>query len=1374
MPIITDKQALERIPQTVNYKQAVPAKATEGISWAETIGEAASVGTQYIRDIGKGAVYNATGINNIEPNFNAFEQDITGYEEEADDLLISRNLTEFNIKKQEIDKARERGEKWSQMTTGQTITAMLAGGLADPSSYIGLGFIKQGARLTENLARVAAPNVALVAGQEAIETRFDPTRDMEDAAINTAMAGLASLVLGGGAHGLAARKAMRESAEFTKTSKDLKNYLFDKNNNVHEETYPANYAVENKDDFLALSEAMVKEDSVGAAKAMDLDPEDYVKTLDARKIETAIKDINAFKKVGYDRVLALTSTSARWMQSNITGARELTEALLEIPYRLQKDSRVATEQAFETIMKARMGEVNVAEKRIMDIYKNYGKEVTDKGGKPLVYSRDSLKQIVNNKLLKKQQPETDFKTEVTKALRRNDEHPNPHIAAAAKEVRKVLDNVGGEAERLGVLVRGPVKTAESYAPRAWEKFQMLANRDDFVNRTVKALYNKKQNDIKKVAESASKLKEKVNENFRAQYEKKKEKAVAIRDSFNRTIDKIDELEKTKLDILVEGEGKTAAKKREALQKALAVKGEERDAKLAEITSAYDEKISEIEYQIEASKNAIKQLKAGKPKKPETLTDFVVKNGGLLDDNGEISRLGYKRVGFLRKENGVSVDDMALKAWNEGFFDQLERPELNQFLDALDAEVSGNAFTTRTKDLDSLNDWLSYDERFAGFDKEELKAEFIKEIEELQVQLKEQSRAVNKIIDKYANMEEIDVKRMNDELVEAQKQYKQKYDKLAQTISSDMKAANRKLNASLKELDGELDGIIRRRDGANKRIDKKAQKQADYIRSTMNKQDMEREANDVYEHILGLDENHLDFKIASYKSGATKERVLDWMQDADFEDYLVNDPFTLVQRYARQVGAMSVLQRKFGTASPAEIINAKIKREVNERVKTAKTTKEKESIIEEGNKATKEFQDIFDILLGKYDKGLYTGADNTWKKYGRGAIAFNFVRYMGGFVFSNLPDAVGVVRKMGIDGLYKNFIKPIKTASKAGNKMAIEDLKLANLVINGIISEKNASFADLGMRFGNRTAFDKFLQGATATFSKYAGIDLFNDTIQKIAGVASQNRIMRNIETVLDGSKLSTREATYMNTLGLDTKTIKRFESVKSKFSKDGDMRLANTETWGNVELVDLYRSALKKDVDTMYTQTGVGDKPLFANTALGQIVLQFRSFMFTMQTRVFLSSLQQRDAAAAQGLALMLGMGGLAYITKEMIAGREPDLTPQKLAFESVNRSGLFHIFMEANDIYEAAGGDYGLGKNLAGSAANRFYDRKLAGAVFGPSLAPFDDIEAFMQSERPEQKAKAMRRLVPYNNIFYVRWLMTQLDEDTQKALGYYDKPKN
>lgn len=81
-----------------------------------------------------------------------------------------------------------------------------------------------------------------------------------------------------------------------------------------------------------------------------------------------------------------------------------------------------------------------------------------------------------------------------------------------------------------------------------------------------------------------------------------------------------------------------------------------------------------------------------PREPLSLSAYVKKLGGVKDAGGDILHtIGEKKQFYgLIKEDGRELDDMAEKAWLDGYFPEKgdERPSINEFLEKLETDIKG--------------------------------------------------------------------------------------------------------------------------------------------------------------------------------------------------------------------------------------------------------------------------------------------------------------------------------------------------------------------------------------------------------------------------------------------------------------------------------------------------------------------------------------------------------------------------------------------------------------------------------------------------------------------------------------------------------------
>lgn len=81
-----------------------------------------------------------------------------------------------------------------------------------------------------------------------------------------------------------------------------------------------------------------------------------------------------------------------------------------------------------------------------------------------------------------------------------------------------------------------------------------------------------------------------------------------------------------------------------------------------------------------------------PEEPMNLSRFVWSRGGVVDDGGDVRAIlgrAQDRPGLISR-NGSGLDDMALAAYEAGYFPELGgRPTVRQFLDKLESDLRGD-------------------------------------------------------------------------------------------------------------------------------------------------------------------------------------------------------------------------------------------------------------------------------------------------------------------------------------------------------------------------------------------------------------------------------------------------------------------------------------------------------------------------------------------------------------------------------------------------------------------------------------------------------------------------------------------------------------
>jgi hypothetical protein len=536
------------------------------------------------------------------------------------------------------------------------------------------------------------------------------------------------------------------------------------------------------------------------------------------------------------------------------------------------------------------------------------------------------------------------------------------------------------------------------------------------------------------------------------------------------------------------------------------------------------------------------------------------------------------------------------------------------------------------------------------------------------------------------------------------------------------------------------------------------------------------AEDIVNRVQGLDRVSPEYNFDVAKRGPMKEQK--WLiRDDKIEKFLVNDAAEVMKRYVRTMGTDIELTKKFGSAKLEDVI-APITREYTEQRALIKDKKGREQLKNSYETDKANIEAVHQILKGTYAGNLYGGADTWYKKLGRMTLSYNYIRMLGGVVASSIPDISKIIAYNGFGKAFTDgFIpasKMLPDLIKRNRPALTKELKLAGITTEHYTNAAALSMADMFNRSGNRGAFENFVDSSVNVFSKINGIVYWNNFVQSIGGVMSQKRMLQNILDLMDGIDIGKKEKSYLAALGIGKNEYKKIgELLKKHSTKDKDgFIFANTEKWNDRDASKLFRTALKRDVDSILLRKDIGDVPMFANSGIGKVILQFKSFMFASTLKTLMTGLQIRDAAQLQGLAAMISLGSLTYVLKTLESGREPDYSPENLLVQGIDRSGVLGVFMEINNIYEKIGG-YGIGKLSGTQSASRYGSRSLDEALLGPSLGTISNLgrahfNIMSEDNMSDSDRRNIRKLIPFNNLTGISTLARSIDDGVAKKLGY------
>lgn len=423
---------------------------------------------------------------------------------------------------------------------------------------------------------------------------------------------------------------------------------------------------------------------------------------------------------------------------------------------------------------------------------------------------------------------------------------------------------------------------------------------------------------------------------------------------------------------------------------------------------------------------------------------------------------------------------------------------------------------------------------------------------------------------------------------------------------------------------------------------------------------------------------------------------------------------------------------------------------------------------------------FHVLVERtrHQRGIPDDADSFMHRAGNVAKHLNVGRFMGNVMPASFPD---VGRPIMTHGLVNTFGKGWSTmfgGMKELGRAADAEIYRAGIGFDPVMHNRTAALFDtLETYQGATTKAERAVATAANKMGLIAGFDWWTKNMKMIAGRVSLGVISDNLETVMSGVKGKRYDKAVRNLtrLGINEEMSNRMwkQYLKSGEEFKGGYRLPNTEGWDDLEAVSTLRAALLQDVDDMIVTPGL-DRPSWMDANLGyQLLAQFRSFTYTSMNRTVLRGLQDADMAVLNGSLVSLALGAVSYYTWAMSIGgtqRENMLnaTPEQWAYEAISRSGLLGVFAEAQRIGETIPGLQEYWAFGGHSTRTRRAENTL-GAILGPTYDLGTRMARTVQGlDSPTQSTLHQARLMmPYQNVFYLRQLLTQVEEGLGDAVG-------
>lgn len=493
-----------------------------------------------------------------------------------------------------------------------------------------------------------------------------------------------------------------------------------------------------------------------------------------------------------------------------------------------------------------------------------------------------------------------------------------------------------------------------------------------------------------------------------------------------------------------------------------------------------------------------------------------------------------------------------------------------------------------------------------------------------------------------------------------------------------------------------------------------------------------------------------------------------------EDFLDSDIERIMLAYVRTMAPDVAIAREFGDLNLTED-KQRLLTEYQSQVATA-SPKDARRLHKEHLAAIRDIDDVTRRLRGTFNDGV----DPT--SFGPRAAMFvkqaNILRLMGSVVASSISDPMKLLFMHGFRGnadLFSTLVTDFQglRMSKAEAKEMSAGLEFSH--------SRTGQMWDTIEEMAGFTAPERAMRYMTNKMGRLNLMDAWNSTLKQLSGAMTTNRILRASLDYTNGRiAVGNKDVTRLAASGIDADLAR---VIAQQYQKHGTVHgrlfLANVEAWDDTAEATMAKhalqSAVRREADITIVTPGQ-EKPTWTSRHMGSVIGQFRTFQLVSIQRTLIAGLQEVDAAKIVALTGMIGLGMLSEQLKSIIHGKDP--RPKDMGewlYAGLANSGALGWMTDADQaLHKLSGGNVSVARRVFGNdrPISRFASQNITGSLAGPTWGAAEDIARAASAGLSgkgvtEGDIHAMRRLIPYQNLFYISRSLRAFEEGLIDAWG-------
>jgi hypothetical protein len=421
------------------------------------------------------------------------------------------------------------------------------------------------------------------------------------------------------------------------------------------------------------------------------------------------------------------------------------------------------------------------------------------------------------------------------------------------------------------------------------------------------------------------------------------------------------------------------------------------------------------------------------------------------------------------------------------------------------------------------------------------------------------------------------------------------------------------------------------------------------------------------------------------------------------------------------------------------------------------------------------------------RGISVTPQGVGQRLGRLFLNMNAATMLGTATISSLGDPARAVMAHGLTAVFRDSLIPfIRGLSdidqKAFNRKMLEHFRLWGIGNDVLTHQRARNYIDTFGYDVNESAIERFWQKTAHAMPMLALFGPWTDTMKVMTASATMARTVRAIEDLADG-KADAEQLLYLTKMNISPQMAYRMaDQLRTEYggTRYRGITLPNTESWTDYQAMRVFQAAMAREDENIVLTPGL-ERPLTADVSMmGRILFQFHNFTFSAQSKIVASGLQSRNMAAfhyVQGAVFSLALGAVSYYIWAMTHNERSrkemrEATLAQWVDQMIYRSGLLGALSDVQSVAKSIP----LTRPYAG-----FSDSDLAGrnpgdiseGILGASSSKFNDIIQFLAGvdEPTEATARQARKILPWNNVFWLKWAFNEVERGVAESLNLPEK---